>query len=343
MQIPVVVAISTLAVAIVVVALAIMYGRMLPAQPWARSVLVSLGAAATGVVAWLAVSPLLAPPGPLYVPIGLLGGAAALLATIVVRSFGASAFVTLVFGFAWSALAFVPAALLSFGLIHPLGLHPIDHGGSLAVNVAAGAAALGVILAGGPSAPRLRTIVLPRGLGVVSVVALAVGWLAWLVGAESAVDGATPGILVNGIVGAIGGIAGWLVVQRILHQVTTLYAVAAGLVSGLVSVAAGAPLFTPVSAAVAGVMAGAAAAIFSLKRVASSRRQQWFVVGCHLVAGAFGVILLGILATDMGFLFTGQVGFVVDQILSSVLVAAYSTAVSFVLWLLLKRVRVKAT
>ena len=333
---------SALALAIVIAAFAIMYGRMLPATPWAQSLLLSLGAAATGVATWFAVSPIVAAPSPLFVPIGMLGGAAALLATIVVRSFGASAVVTLVFALAWSVLVFVPAALLSFGLINPLGLQPVDHGGSLAVNVAAGAAALGVILAGGPSAARLRTIVIPRGLGVASVVAVAVGWLAWLAGAESAVDGATPGILVNGIVGAIGGVAGWLVVQRILHQVTTLYAVAAGLVSGLVSVAAGAPLFTPVSAAVAGILAGAAAAIFAIKRIASSRRQQWFVVACHLIAGAFGVVVLGALATDMGFLFTGQLGFVIDQIVSCVLVAGYSAGVSAVLWLVLKRVRVRA-
>jgi len=163
-----------------------------------------------------------------------------------------------------------------------------------------------------------------------------------LAGAELAIDGATPSILLNGLVGAVGGTAGWLAVQRILHLRTTLSGVAAGLMSGFFSVAAGAPLFTPVSAAAAGVLAGAAACYFTLRRVAASRRQQWFIVGSHLIAGGVGVVLLGLLATDMGFLFTGQIGFIVDQIASTVVVAVYSAAVSFLLWLALKRFVVRS-
>ena len=129
---------------------------------------------------------------------------------------------------------------------------------------------------------------------------------------------------------------GWLVVQRIRHRSVTLNSVAAGLVSGLVAVTAGAPLFTPVSAAASGVLAGAAACVFTLSRVAKSRRQQWYVVGTHLVAGAVGVVLLGLLATNMGFAFTGSVALIQAQIVGTIVVAAYSTVVSVVLWLALR-------
>ena len=178
-----------------------------------------------------------------------------------------------------------------------------------------------------------------------TAIALCAGWLVWLVGAELAFDDVTPLILLNGVVGAGGGVVGWLVVQRIRHQSTSLPAVAAGLVCGLVSVTAGAPLFTPVSAAVTGILAGSAACIFTLRRVGSSRRQQWFVVGSHLIAGAVGLGMLGLLATGMGYLFTGDTGatftgrfsLLERQVLSTLLVAAYSTGVSFLLWSLLKR------
>lgn len=129
---------------------------------------------------------------------------------------------------------------------------------------------------------------------------------------------------------------GWLAVQRIRHRSVTLNSVAAGLISGLVAITAGAPLFTPISAASAGVIAGAAACIFTLQRVGKSRRQQWYVVGSHLIAGAVGVVLLGLLATNMGFVFTGSIALIRDQVLGTVVVAAYSLVVSVVLWLILR-------
>ena len=54
-------------------------------------------------------------------------------------------------------LVFVPVAWLSFSGLGPFGVRPIDQGGSLAINVAAGAAAVGVLVSGGAGAPRLRS------------------------------------------------------------------------------------------------------------------------------------------------------------------------------------------
>lgn len=336
-------AVITVAVAtnlLVLVSLAVVDSRMLPAAPWLRSGLLSVATAATGIVAWLVLAPLFATSvmNSLYMPVAALGGVAAFLATLAVRGSGTGVVVTLVFGLIWSAVVFVPCAVLSLSTLPgPFGLEPVDHGGSLAVNVAGGAAALGVLLAGGTKAGRPRSATIRLGWGVAAVTALAVGWIGWLASAELALDTVTPAIVLNGVVGAIGGAAGWLVVQRIRHQRTTLSAVAAGIVSGLVSITAGAPLFTPVSAATAGILAGAAGGAFTLHRVAVSRRQQWFIVGSHLVAGGVGVLLLGILASGVGLAFTGQLVLVRDQAISVALVTAYSTAVSFLLWLVLKR------
>ncbi len=336
---------SVVAIIVILLSLAIVDARMLPAAPAGMSILVSLCCAGAGCAAWIVVAPVLAPqvPAALFIPIAALGGVAAYLATIAVRASGASAPTAVVFALLWSCLVFVPTAILTFAPASarwPLGFTPVDHGGSLAVNVATGAAALGVLIAGGP---RARTVPINRATGVVAVVALCAGWLAWLVGAELAIDDVTPLILSNGLVGAIGGMVGWLVVQRISHMSTTLAAVAAGLVSGLVAVTAGASLFTPVSAAATGILAGGAACIFTLRRVGASRRQQWFVVGSHLVSGAVGIVLLGVLATNMGFLFTGSTAFVQNQVGATLLVAGYSMVVSFALWAALRRVPVRVS
>lgn len=339
-----IVAVSVISLFVVLTALAVIYVRMLPASGWPMSLFTPLVVSAVGASVWLIAAAVIAPgvmaPGPpaaLYLPVAALGALATFLASLTVRSMGAGIGVVTVFSVAWAAIVFVPVALMSLAGVSPLGLTPVDHGGSLAVNVAGGASALGVLLAAGPKAPRLRAGALPFPLGLGAVIALSLAWFGWLAGAEFAVDDATPGILFNAFVGALGGIAGWLVVQRILHQRTTLPAVAAGLISGLVSVAAGANLFTPVSAAAAGVISGAAAAYFTIRRVGATRRQQWFIVGSHLIAGGLGVILLGLLATDMGFLFTGQIVFILEQIASTIAVGLYSMAVSLLLWIALKR------
>lgn len=333
-----VVAGSVVATLVVLVALAVVDARMLPAAPWRRSVLLSLGCAAAGAAAWVTLAPVLAPEvqADLFLPIGALAGVAAYVATIAVRAAGGGIVATTVFALAWSAMVFVPTAILTFApyaASWPIDVRPIDHGGSLAVNVSAGAAAMGVLMLGGP---RLRTATIGRSTGLVAMVALCLGWLAWLVCAELAVDDITPLILVNGLAGAAGGVVGWLFVQRLSHRSTTLNAVAGGLVSGLVAVTAGAPLFTPVSAAAAGILAGAAACVFTLRRVGSSRRPQWFVVGSHLISAAVGIVVLGLLASGMGFLFTGSITLILNQVIGTVLVAVYSTAVSVILWTVLR-------
>lgn len=342
--------VAAFSVLVMLISLAVVDARMLPAAPWTRSVPFSLACAAAGVSVWLVLAPLIAPQvvGPLLVPIAALAGVAVYLPTIVVRAGGAGPLRTILYGVCWSALVFLPVAVMTFALFDAdtvLGLAPLDHGGSLATNVAGGAAALGVLLANGPNAPRLRTATIRLPTAIAGMITLSMGWLAWLAAAELAVDAATPSILFNGAFGGLGGMAGWLIAERIRRQTTTPNALAAGLVSGLVAVSAGAPLLTPVSATVAGIVAGLGAGLFTLLRVSASRRQQWLIVGSHLVAGAIGLLALGVLATGLGYIFTGDTGitwtgvfsFFEREVLSTVLVAAYSTGVSFLLWTVLRR------
>lgn len=337
----VVIVASVVAVLAMTVALAIVDIRMLPAAPMARSLLLSGLIAVTAIVIWLGVSTVVAPAaaGDLQLPIAALAGMAAFLATIAVRAGGAGPIATVLFAALWTVLVFVPVAIMIFTPVGVVfGLQPIDHGGALVVNVAAGAAALGVLVVSGPRTAGLRAGTLSLRTGVLAMILLSVGWLAWLSGAELAVDEVTLGILVNGVVGALCGIGGWLLVQTLRHERPSLNAVAAGLVSGLVAVTAGAPLFTPVSAGVTGFIAGVAACIVTLRRVKATRRQQWYIVGSHFVGGAVGMIMLALLATGFGFLYTGQLVLIRDQIVSSILVGLYSAAVAAGLWFVLRRV-----
>lgn len=319
-------------------ALAVLYSRLFPAGSWWHSFGISAGCAAIGAATWFIIIPIAMPTAitTLFLPIGMMGAVAATLAPIALRASDPPTAVVLIFAFAWSVLVFVPVALGTL-VTGVLGVMPVDHAGSLVVNVAAGAAALGILLLRRrrPEPPTFR---IARPVSVAAVIVLAAGWLVWLVAAELAFDDVSVLALVTGVAGGAGGIVGWLVVQRIRHQSTTLAAVAAGLLSGLVAVSAGATLLSPVSAACTGIIAGAIAGLFTLRRITLSGRQQWFLPGSHLIAGAVGLALLGFVANDSGFLFTGQFGFMQDQLVSAIVVAAYSTFVAFLLWAVLSRV-----
>ena len=331
---------AVVALLLVMGAVAILYARLAPSETLAHSVGLSLASAAVGTVAWYVCVPFVSLPSfaDLTIPLGPLGGVAALIATCAPRALGAGTLASLIFAAAWSLVVYVPVALATF-VTGVGGLMPVDHGGSLALNVAAGAAALGVLVAPGSRDVVATELRVPRGLGSGAVIALVVGWIGWLVTAELAIGPTSAEVVVNALVAAGGGVVGWLAVQRIRHQTTTLAAVAAGLVSGLVAITAGAPLVSPVAAASFGVIAGGLACILTLRRVQASGRGQWFIVGSHLVAAATGIVLLGLLATGTGFAFTGQVAFIQDQLLSTAAVAAYSAVVALLLWLLESRLK----
>lgn len=321
----------------VVASLSALYSRLLPAASWWRSFGVSAGCAVIGAATWLIVVPVVMPVAvtDLFVPIGMMAAVASTLASLSIRGGDPRAWVVFVFAAAWSLVVFVPVATATF-VTGILGIMPVDHGGSLLLNVAAGAAAAGVLLLRVRS-ERVPVLSVPRWASAVALAVVAGAWLTWLVAAELAFDEVSLTTLGNGILGAAGGMIGWLGVQRIRHQSTTLAAMAAGLVSGLVAVTAGAPLFSPVAAVSVGVLASVAACLVTIGRVVATGSPQWYIVGTHGVAGAVGIVLLGLVATGSGFLFTGQFSFIQDQALSVIVVGLYSGGVALLLWLLLGR------
>jgi ammonia channel protein AmtB len=306
-------------------------GRLVPGRRLGLDVAVLLA----GAVPWLALAPLIdrwfPVLGPLYVPIAILGAIATWLATIAPRATGADAGRVIAFALSWSVLAFVPAATIAFGTTWPL-----DHGGSLAVNIAPGAAALGVLLLGGPrTAPAAGRSV---AIGAVGVAAVVLGWVGWLVFAELAVDAATPGIVLAGLVGSAGGVAGWLAVARLAHQATTLSAVAGGAITGVMAVTAGAALFAPLTAAVTGLIAGGAAALFAVGRSRATARPQWAVPATHLLGAGLGVVLIGVAGSGVGYIFNGQPNLAVSQLLVVVVVAGGSLLVAIGAWAIVRRI-----
>ena len=324
------IAVAVAALLVCLAGLVAAYSRMLPPATLVGSLAQSAACALAGAAPWLALAPLGALPAPerLHWPIAALGAIAGFLVSLAVRAAGAGVLRTLAFTAVWSALVFVPAAALGFAA-RPLGLGPyapLDHGGALSLHIAAGAAVAGVLLirAAGPTMPGAGSI----ASAIAAPIVIVLGWLGWLVAADLDLERLSMPIIVNGCVAGLGAVLGWLGVQRIRGRRPTSGGVTAGVLCGLVAVSAGAPLLTPVSAAASGVFAGALAAWLVLARVDRTGRILWFVAGSHVMAGAVGMLFLGLLANELGYIFTGQTEFILGQLGAALAVALWSGAIA---------------
>ncbi len=332
--------IAPMGLAIVATGLAVLYRDIPHTGATRRAMLLSLAIALLGAAVWLAVGlPLGVGVTPGLMPsITVLAGVATTLATYAVRERVASTSTAVVFALVWCATVFVPVAIADFspnGFFESLGLTPLDHGGALAAFIAPASAAVSVLAIERRRVQRIEIATYPTSPRWTTV-AMWAGWMLALVCMELAIDDVTPRIVVNALLAPLFGVLGWLVIQRIHHQVSTVSGAAAGLVTGLAGITAGAAFLDPLWASVTGFAAAAFSASFVHRRVRRSRLESWFIVGAHLVAPVTGLVLLALFASGLGFVFTGQIGLALAEFTSIILTIVYSVVVSALLWMLLR-------
>jgi Amt family ammonium transporter len=112
--------------------------------------------------------------------------------------------------------------------------------------------------------------------------------------------------------------------------------IAVGAVCGLVAVTPASGFVTVSSAIIIGLVAGALSNLVANWRAAKTKIDDSLdVFACHGISGVWGSIATGLLATaminDVNGLFYGNVDLLVAQILSVLVVAAYSFVGSYVL------------
>ncbi|MEY2848150.1 MAG: hypothetical protein RI885_815, partial [Actinomycetota bacterium] len=170
-----------------------------------------------------------------------LAGFAAVLLCVTPRMLGLTLGRTLVIAGVFTAAVFSPVAIALFSLdggVLGSGLATLDLGGALPVLVTSGAGSAAILLLARrvsppeqpveESAPRASATAL-AGLALVTWLL----WLLWLVGMESAIDEATPRILVSGVAAPLASLAVWMIAQRAVHATTTMSGAVGGLVCGL--------------------------------------------------------------------------------------------------------------
>ncbi|WP_080794213.1 ammonium transporter [Corynebacterium pacaense] len=230
----------------------------------------------------------------------------------------------LVFSGAWATLVYFPLAHMVWGgglLSHnetgfsswifgatdgEANIAPIDFAGGTVVHISAGTAALVLALIVGKRRTFGETIARPHNLPFVMLGAalLWFGWFGFNGGSAFAADGLAGLAWLNTTAATAAAMLGWLAVERLRDGKATSLGAASGVVAGLVAITPAAGALNPVTSLILGAIGGGLACLGVGLKYRFGFDDSLDVVGVHLVAGLWGTIGVGLLASDVGW-FTG--------------------------------------
>ncbi|AFM19899.1 ammonium transporter [Mycolicibacterium chubuense NBB4] len=222
----------------------------------------------------------------------------------------------------------------------------LDYAGGLVVEIVSGASALALALVLGPRIGFKKEAMRPHNLPFVllGVGLLWFGWFGFNAGSALAANGTAAAIFLNTLVAGCLGMLGWLTVEQVRDGKPTTFGAASGVVAGLVAITPSCGTVNTLGAAVVGLMAGIVCSFAIGLKFRFSYDDSLDVVGVHFVGGVVGVLLIGLLATDVmtggprGLFYGGGLTQFGKQTLAVAVVAGYAFAVSFLLAKLIDRV-----
>jgi ammonium transporter, Amt family len=251
----------------------------------------------------------------------------------------------MVFTGIWVTLCYFPMAHMVWGggLLSGDGpfasiAAPIDFAGGTVVHINAGAAALALALIVGKRKGFGTEPMRPHNLPFVMLGAalLWFGWFGFNAGSAFTADGFAGLAWVNTTAATAAAIIGWLVTEKIRDGHATSLGAASGVVAGLVAITPAAGALDPVGSLVLGVVAGVLSALAVGLKYRFGYDDSLDVVGVHLVAGLWGTIGIGFLATDTGLFFGGGVNQLLVQVIIAVIAVAFSLVVTTIIAYALK-------
>jgi Amt family ammonium transporter len=176
-------------------------------------------------------------------------------------------------------------------------------------------------------------------LATLGVFILWIGWFGFNPGSTLGLS--DPGLVAKIFVttngaAAAGGVA-TMFLTWIRYGKPTLSMTLNGVLAGLVAITAGCDAVTPGGAIIIGILAGIVV-VFAVEFFDKVVKIDDPVgaISVHGVCGAFGTLLVGILAKDGGLLYGGGAKMLASQAIGVVTVAAWTLAFGFALFLILK-------
>jgi Amt family ammonium transporter len=218
----------------------------------------------------------------------------------------------------------------------------LDFAGGTAVHVNAGAAGLALAIVLGKRVGWRRDPMRPHSLPLVMLGAglLWFGWFGFNAGSALGANGGAAMAFMNTQVATATAMLGWLLVERIRDGHFTTLGAASGAVTGLVAITPSCASVTPVGSLALGLVAGATCAYAVGLKYRFGFDDSLDVVGVHLVGGAVGSILIGLLAAPSsvagatGILYGGgSDGFALlgKQTVAVLSVGAFSFTMAFII------------
>jgi Amt family ammonium transporter len=251
-------------------------------------------------------------------------------------------FATFQLGFAIVTAALVSGAIADRvwgrgGWLSKLGV--LDYAGGLVVEIVSGMSAFALALVLGPRIGFGKEAMRPHNLPFVllGVGLLWFGWFGFNAGSALAADGMAAAVFLNTLVAGCLGMLGWLTVERIRDGKPTTFGAASGVVAGLVAITPSCGTVNTLGAAVVGLAAGVVCSFAVGAKFRFGYDDSLDVVGVHFVGGIVGVLLIGLLATQVmtgganGLFYHGGFGQLGKQALAAIVVGAYAFGVSYVI------------
>lgn len=179
-------------------------------------------------------------------------------------------------------------------------------------------------------------------LGALGVFILWLGWFGFNPGSQLAASGsenanALAHIFVTTNLAAAAGTVAALVTSWLRFGKPALSLALNGALAGLVAITAGCDIVSPGGAVIIGLLAGVLL-VFSVTFFDHVLRVDDPVgaISVHGINGAFGTLMVGLLATDGGLFYGGGASLLISQIIGVVSIAAWAMGMGFILFKVLK-------
>ena len=199
----------------------------------------------------------------------------------------------------WSVVVYAPLAHWTWspeGWLNKAGL--LDFAGGTVVEICSGASALALALVIGPRSGWRREMMAPHNLPLTLLGAglLWFGWIGFNAGSALSAGYLAASAALATHLSGVGGMIGWLVLEKRLTKKATTLGAASGAVAGLVAITPAAGFLSPLPA----LLLGATAGVVSLFAIRLKFRFKYDdsldVVAVHYVGGVIGTLFVGLFA-----------------------------------------------
>ncbi len=199
----------------------------------------------------------------------------------------------------WSVVVYAPLAHWVWspeGWLHKAGL--LDFAGGTVVEICSGASALALALVIGPRRGWPREMMAPHNLPLALLGAglLWFGWIGFNAGSALSAGYLAASAALATHLSGVGGMIGWLVLEKRLTSKATTLGAASGAVAGLVAITPAAGFLSPLPALLLGAIAGAVSLFAIRLKFRFKYDDSLDVVAVHYVGGVIGTLFVGLFA-----------------------------------------------